>query len=144
EDPALLVDVDVHRPDRRTTLLVGEVEVRAPGAAAVRVDGRDVGPGADEFAAFAAEHVTARLVVRLPGDVVAHDGDRAVDGVEFDLTVGETRAVSVEAEAPGTSVSTWGVALVVVAGALAVVVAARIRSGRCRAAHGPVPVSTGE
>jgi len=145
DDPAVLVDVDVRLPDRRTVHLVGDVEVRAPGSAALLVDGREVGPGAQELAALATQFVTARLVVRLPGELVAHDGDRVVDGVVFDLTVGEARPVSVESLTAGTSVPTWVGALVAVSVvALATAVGVRVRSRRQGTPHGSEAIRTGE
>ncbi len=146
DDPTIVLDLEVQRPDRRTTRLVGSVEPRPAGSAALLVDGHDVGPGADELAELAREFVTVGLVVRLPGEVVAHDGDRTGDGVRFDLMVGERRSVSVESRSPAPSPTPVAMSLVGLGAAALVgagVALSRARSRRRRPADVPGQGSPG-
>ncbi len=95
DDPALRIDLDV------TTALGGAVELDGtaglspPGTVGRVEDGVPVGPSVAELAALTQEAVRPVLRVRVPGAVLAHDGDR-VDGrtVTWALPVGGVRPVS--------------------------------------------------
>ncbi len=79
-DPALLIDLEVRTEPDGVTLLTGTAGVRGPATAGAVRDGQVVGPGPDELSALVEDALDARLEVRLPGRVEAHDADAVGDG----------------------------------------------------------------
>jgi len=95
DDPGLRIDLDVATGRGGAVELAGTAGLTPPGTTGLLRDGVPVGPAGETLAALTARSVRPVLRVRVPGDVIAHDGDR-VDGrvVEWDLPVGGTRAVT--------------------------------------------------
>lgn len=79
-DPALLIDLEVRRDPDGGTLLAGTAGVRGPATAGAVRDGQVLGPSPDELATLVEEGLDARLEVRLPGRLEAHDADEVVAG----------------------------------------------------------------
>lgn len=103
-DPALLVDLEVELLGDGGQEVTGTARLRPPVTSGLEVDGEVVGADDDELAALVAEHVTAAVELRLPGEVETHDGillDRST--VRFDLEPGEPRDVT----AVGAPPSWW-------------------------------------
>jgi hypothetical protein len=101
QDPALLIDLEVTRDDEGATAVSGRAELRAPTTAGVSLDGVAMGPDERRLAELVATSVDAQLRIRLPGPVVAHDGDRLEDRtVVWDLPSDQAVDVRAEAEPP--------------------------------------------
>jgi hypothetical protein len=102
DDPALAVDLVVDTRRRGAVALAGTAGIAPPGSTGVLIDGVAVGPTGAELEALVVSAVRATLRVTTAGGVVSHDGDRAGERiVEWDLPVGEVRAIALVAEAPG-------------------------------------------
>lgn len=121
EDPALLVDLEVVVADDGGAQVRGTAGLRPPATSGMRLDGEPVGPHGDELAALTEDVVDARLVVRLPGEILTSDAD-GLDGREavWRLPVGTSRSVTATAAAPSALARWWpwgtGGALAVAAG----------------------------
>ncbi|MFP4149715.1 MAG: LppM family (lipo)protein [Nitriliruptoraceae bacterium] len=95
EDPALVLDVEVEPLEDGGHRVSGTALLRPPTTSGLEVDGEPIGPDAQELESLVAEHVTAAVEVRFPGEVVSHDGvalDRT--SVRFDLEPGRSRALT--------------------------------------------------
>lgn len=138
EDPALLLDVEVVPQDDGGHRVTGSALLRPPTTSGLAVDGEPIGAQGGELAQLVADHVTAAVEVRLPGEVVEHDGVRLDrTSVRFDLEPGEPRSLTAVGAPPswwaelaldGTEVLLLGGGLVVVLGAGLLLVGRRRRS----------------
>ncbi len=121
-DPALLIDLEVRRDPDEVTVLTGSAGVRGPSTAGAVRDGQVLGPSPEELAALVEQTLDARLEVRLPGRVEAHDADEvdAGDALRWHLdTPREVTATSRPAPWPwwwwaGGAAALVGLAAVVV------------------------------
>ncbi len=134
DDPGLVVDVEVELDQDGGTTFGGTAAIRAPATSGAVLDGAPVGPAGTDLEALVAESVTAELRLTLPGEVRAHDADRAEGRtLSWDLTT-QPRPVSASAE-PAVWWRTLDLpvllaaagALVLLAGSVVVVVTRRRR-----------------
>lgn len=103
DDPALRLDLDVTTARGGAVTLAGTAGLSPPGTTGLVRDGVPAGPAGETLADLTARSVRPVLRVRVPGDVIAHDGDRTVGRVvEWDLPVGASRPVTLTSAAvPG-------------------------------------------
>lgn len=100
-DPALVVDLAVDAAADGSTRVDGVAGLRPPATAGALIDDEPVGPAGDALADLVRRSVDARLVVTMPGPVVAHDADAIDDTtLTWELPVGEVRPVSASSQAP--------------------------------------------
>ncbi|MFP4310821.1 MAG: LppM family (lipo)protein [Nitriliruptoraceae bacterium] len=137
EDPALVLDVEVEPLEDGGHRVSGTALLRPPATSGLEVDGEPIGPDAQELESLVAEHVTAAVEVRFPGEVVSHDGvalDRS--SVRFDLEPGRSRALTAVGAPPAwwarlsLDMTTW---LVLAGGLVLLVGAGLVLSARRRA-----------
>ena len=100
QDPAVRLDVTVATTSAGAVRIAGTGALSPPLTLGVRIDGEPVGPSGEELARLTADAVRATLVVRVPGRVLEHDADVAMDGeLRWDLPVGAPRTVTLVSDA---------------------------------------------